>query len=167
MNTIACMVFDVDGVLTDGGITITDAGDEIKTFNSRDGHGIKLLIRAGIQVAIITGRTSRVVEHRARELGIRHVIQGSKDKRASLVELAGLMGIDPSGMAFMGDDVVDLPAMELCGLSFAPADAVEEVRLRCDVVTGLGGGRGAAREAVEILLKRLGLYEKAMERYGA
>jgi 3-deoxy-D-manno-octulosonate 8-phosphate phosphatase (KDO 8-P phosphatase) len=167
MNTIACMVFDVDGVLTDGGITITDAGDEIKTFNSRDGHGIKLLIRAGIQVAIITGRTSRVVEHRARELGIRHVIQGSKDKRASLVELAGLMGIDPSGMAFMGDDVVDLPAMELWRAVLRPGGrgGGGQAPLRCGHRPR--GGRGAAREAVEILLKRLGLYEKAMERYGA
>lgn len=166
MNTIACMVFDVDGVLTDGGITITDSGDEIKTFNSKDGHGIKLLLRAGIQVAIITGRSSGVVEHRARELGIPHVIQGSKDKREALLELAHRLGITPENMAYMGDDVVDLPAMALCGLTFAPADAVEAVRSRCHVVTSLPGGKGAAREAVEILLKRLGLYEKVMERYG-
>ncbi|HOJ15278.1 MAG TPA: HAD-IIIA family hydrolase [Deltaproteobacteria bacterium] len=166
MNRISCMVFDVDGVLTDGGITITDAGDEIKTFNSRDGHGIKLLLRAGIQVAIITGRSSRVVEHRARELGIQYVIQGSKDKKEALLDLAERLGIEPSNMAYMGDDVVDLPAMALCGLSFAPADALEVVKERSDVVTAREGGKGAAREAAEILLKRMGLYEQVMERYG-
>ncbi len=166
MNTISCMVFDVDGVLTDGGISITDSGEEFKTFNSRDGHGIKLLMRAGIQVAIITGRSSGVVEHRARELGILHVMQGSKDKRESLMELARRLGIMPENMAYMGDDVVDLPAMALCGLTFAPSDAMEAVRLRCDIVTSLPGGRGAAREAAEILLKRMGLYEQVMERYG-
>lgn len=166
MNGISCMVFDVDGVLTDGGITITDAGEEIKTFNSRDGHGMKLLMRAGIEVAILTGRTSRVVEHRARELGISHVVQGSKDKREALLELAGRIGIDPGAMAYMGDDVVDLPAMALCGLTFAPADALDAVRQRAHVVTTLPGGHGAAREAIEILLKRLGLFEKVMERYG-
>ncbi|OQC27884.1 MAG: 3-deoxy-D-manno-octulosonate 8-phosphate phosphatase KdsC [Deltaproteobacteria bacterium ADurb.Bin072] len=166
MSAISCMVFDVDGVLTDGGISITDAGDEIKTFNSRDGHGMKLLMRAGIEVAILTGRTSRVVEHRARELGITHVVQGARDKRVALLDLAERIGIDPAAMAYMGDDVVDLPPMVLCGLTFAPADAVDMVRDRADVVTTLPGGRGAAREAIEVLLKRLGLFEKVMERYG-
>ena len=166
MNTITCMVFDVDGVLTDGGISITDSGEEIKTFNSRDGHGIKLLMRAGIEVVILTGRTSRVVEHRARELGITHVLQGAKDKKVALLDLAERIGIEPANMAYMGDDVVDLPPMALCGLTFAPADAVDMVRERADVVTALPGGRGAAREAIESLLKRLGLFDKVMERYG-
>ncbi len=166
MSAITCMVFDVDGVLTDGGISITDSGDEIKTFNSRDGHGMKLLMRAGIEVAILTGRTSRVVEHRARELGISHVIQGTKDKKAALLDLAERTGIEPANMAYMGDDVVDLPPMALCGLTFAPADAVDMVRARADVITTLPGGRGAAREAIEVLLMRLGLFDKVMERYG-
>ncbi|MCU0577803.1 MAG: HAD-IIIA family hydrolase [Desulfobacterota bacterium] len=165
MNTISCMVFDVDGVLTDGGISISDSGDEIKTFNSRDGHGMKLLMRMGIEVVILTGRSSKVVEYRARELGITHVIQGAKDKRDALLDLAERIGIEPSSMAYMGDDVVDLPAMALCSLTFAPADAVAMVRERVDVVTTLPGGHGAAREAIEVLLKRLGLFDKVMERY--
>ncbi|HPI93084.1 MAG TPA: HAD-IIIA family hydrolase [Deltaproteobacteria bacterium] len=165
MNSIACMVFDVDGVLTDGGISITDSGEEIKTFNSRDGHGMKLLMRAGIEVAILTGRTSRVVDHRAKELGITHVIQGAKDKKAALLDLAARIGIEPSRMAYMGDDVIDLPPMALCSLTFAPGDAMEMVRQRADVVTTLPGGRGAAREAIEVLLKRLDLFDKVMERY--
>jgi len=159
------MVFDVDGVLTDGGISITDSGEEIKTFNSRDGHGMKLLMRAGIEVAILTGRTSRVVDHRAKELGITHVIQGAKDKKAALLDLAARIGIEPSRMAYMGDDVIDLPPMALCSLTFAPGDAMEMVRQRADVVTTLPGGRGAAREAIEVLLKRLDLFDKVMERY--
>lgn len=166
MSAIACMVFDVDGVLTDGGITIMDNGEEIKTFNSRDGHGMKLLMRAGIEVAILTGRTSRVVEHRARELGITHVVQGAKDKKAALLDLAGRMGVSPANMAYMGDDVVDLPPMSLCALTFAPADAHPMVLGRSDVVTSLPGGHGAAREAIEILLTRMGLIDKVMERYG-
>lgn len=166
MNTITCMVFDVDGVLTDGGISITDSGDEIKTFNSRDGHGIKLLMRAGIEVVILTGRTSRVVEHRSRELGISHIIQGAKDKKGALMDFSERIGIKPANMAYMGDDVVDLPAMSLCGLTFAPADAVDMVRQRVDIVTTLPGGHGAAREAIEALLKRLGLLDQVMERYG-
>lgn len=165
MNSIACMVFDVDGVLTDGGISITDSGEEIKTFNSRDGHGMKLLMRAGIEVAILTGRTSRVVDHRAKELGITHVIQGAKDKKAALLDLAARIGIEPSRMAYMGDDVIDLPPMALCSLTFAPGDAMEMVRQRADVVTTLPGGRGAAREAIEVLLKRLDLFDKVMDRY--
>lgn len=166
MNRISCLVLDVDGVLTDSSIYLTDDGKEIKAFNSKDGHGLKLLMRAGLEVAILTGRTSGVVEHRAKELGITHVIQGAKDKRSALMELSGKLGIETAQMAYMGDDVVDLPAMALCGMTFAPADAMAMVKDRAEVVTTLPGGRGAVREAVEILLKRLGLYEKVMERYG-
>ncbi len=165
MSTISCLVLDVDGVLTDSRIYISDSGEETKAFNSKDGHGLKLLLRMGIEVVILTGRSSRVVEHRAKDLGITHVIQGSKDKRAALIDLAERIGIETIHMAYMGDDVVDLPPMALCGLTFAPADAVDMVRERADVVTVNRGGHGAVREAVEILLKRLGLFEQAMERY--
>jgi 3-deoxy-D-manno-octulosonate 8-phosphate phosphatase (KDO 8-P phosphatase) len=159
------LVLDADGVLTDGRIFYTDDGSEAKSFHVRDGHGIKLLMRAGIGVAIITGRISRAVEHRARDLGIEHFVQGAKDKKSALLELSRQVNIEPDEMAYMGDDVVDLPAMALCGLSMAPADAAEMVRRKADIVTVARGGNGAVREAIEIILKRLGLYEKAMERY--
>lgn len=165
MNRIKCFVLDVDGVLTDSKIYFTDDGREMKAFNSKDGHGLKLIMRAGIQVAIITGRYSKALEHRVKDLNIQHVIQGSKDKKASLQELSRHLGIEPKEMAYMGDDVVDLPAMVLCGMSIAPADAVEMVRAKADVVTNLPGGQGAVREAVEIILKRVGLFETVMERY--
>ncbi len=159
------LVLDADGVLTDAQISFTEDGREIKAFNVRDGHGIKLLMRAGIGVAIITGRYSKALEHRAKDLDIEHLVQGAKDKKAALMDLAAGLGIEPREMAYMGDDVVDLPAMALCGLTFAPADAVDMVRERVDIVTSLPGGHGAVREAVEILLKRLGLFDSLMERY--
>lgn len=165
MNRIKCFVLDVDGVLTDSKIYFTDDGQEMKAFNSKDGHGMKLIMRAGIQVAIITGRYSKALEHRVNDLNIEHVIQGSKDKKASLLELSQRLGIEPKEMAYMGDDVVDLPAMVMCGMSIAPSDAMEMVRKKADVVTNLPGGQGAVREAVEIILKRLGLLEMVMERY--
>lgn len=165
MTHIKMLVLDVDGVLTDGSLYLTDAGEEMKAFNSKDGHGIKLCMRAGIEVAIITGRTSPALEHRTRELGITRVTQNAKDKRTALLELAQSSGIEPEQMAYMGDDVVDLPAMSLCGVSLAPADAMDLVRERADFVTTRGGGRGAVREAIEIILKRLGLYAQVMERY--
>ncbi|MBN2299333.1 MAG: HAD-IIIA family hydrolase [Deltaproteobacteria bacterium] len=165
MNRVKCLVLDVDGVLTDSRIYFTDDGREIKAFNSKDGHGLKLIMRAGIQVAIITGRYSKALEYRVKDLGIEHVIQGSKDKTASLSELSQRLGIDPGEMAYMGDDVVDLPAMKLCAVSIAPADAVEMVRRKADIVTDLPGGQGAVREAVEIILKRMNLFDVVMERY--
>ena len=165
MSRITCLVLDVDGVLTDSRIYFTDQGVEIKAFNSKDGHGLKMLMRAGIEVVIITGRTSKALEHRAAELGITHVIQGSKDKKPDLLEMARRLGIETVNMAYMGDDVVDLPPMSLCGMTFAPADAVDMVKERAQVVTKNPGGRGAVREAVEIILKREGLFDKVMGRY--
>jgi 3-deoxy-D-manno-octulosonate 8-phosphate phosphatase (KDO 8-P phosphatase) len=165
MNRISCLVLDVDGVLTDSLIYFTDEGVQLKAFNSKDGHGLRMLMRAGIDVVIITGRTSKALEYRAKELGIIHVFQGAIDKKPVLLEAAGKLGIDPINMAYMGDDVVDLPPMSLCGMTFAPADAMDMVKERCDVVTTRFGGHGAVREAIEILLKREGLFDKVMERY--
>jgi 3-deoxy-D-manno-octulosonate 8-phosphate phosphatase (KDO 8-P phosphatase) len=165
MNRISCLVLDVDGVLTDSLIYFTDEGIQLKAFNSKDGHGIRMLLRAGIEVVIITGRTSKALEYRAKELGITQVFQGAIDKKPLLLEAAGKLGIEPINMAYMGDDVVDLPSMSLCGMTFAPADAMDMVKERCDVVTTRPGGHGAVREAIEILLKREGLFDKVMERY--
>ena len=165
MMTIKVLVLDADGVLTDGKIYFNDRGEEMKAFDSKDGHGIKLIMRAGLNVAIITGRTSKALEHRAGELGITHLIQNAKDKRVALHDLADRIGCNPSEMAYMGDDVVDLPAMVLCGITFAPADAMEMVKSQVDHVTERGGGCGAVREAIEILLKHMGMYDQIMERY--
>lgn len=165
MKEIKVLVLDADGVLTDGKIYFNDRGEEMKAFDSKDGHGIKLMMRAGLHVAIITGRSSKALEHRAGELGITHIIQSAKDKRAAIHELAASIGCAPNEMAYMGDDIVDLPAMILCGLTFAPADAMEMVKSQVDHVTERSGGCGAVREAIEILLKHMGLYDQIMERY--
>jgi 3-deoxy-D-manno-octulosonate 8-phosphate phosphatase (KDO 8-P phosphatase) len=165
MNRISCLVLDVDGVLTDSRIYFTDEGIQIKAFNSKDGHGLRMLLRAGIEVVIITGRISKALEYRAAELGIKHVIQGSTDKKPDLLEMAHKLGIETANMAYMGDDVIDLPPMSLCGMTFAPADAMDMVKERCDVVTTRPGGHGAVREAIEIILRREGLFDKVMERY--
>ncbi|HPX19102.1 MAG TPA: HAD-IIIA family hydrolase [Deltaproteobacteria bacterium] len=164
-ETIKYLVLDADGVLTDCRLYYTDDGQEIKSFNVRDGHGIKLLMRAGIGVAIITGRYSKAVEHRAKDLQIEYLVQGAKDKKAALLNFSQQVGVGPEEMAYMGDDVVDLPAMALCGMSIAPSDAADMVRERADIVTSTRGGHGAVREAAEIILKRLGLFDKVMERY--
>jgi 3-deoxy-D-manno-octulosonate 8-phosphate phosphatase (KDO 8-P phosphatase) len=167
MNKIKILVLDVDGVLTDGSIYISDQGYEMKAFNSRDGHGIKLLQRAGIETAIITGRVSRALKHRTEELGIRHVYQNAKDKKDAILKLSSELGIETKEMAYMGDDVVDIPAMALCAISFAPCDAMDIVKERADFVTKLSGGKGAVREAIEVILKKEGLYDEVMNRYAA
>ena len=159
------LVLDVDGVMTDGSIYITDSGEEVKAFNSKDGHGIKLLMRAGLEVAIITGRVSKALEHRVNDLGIQHVVQNCKDKRAALNDLADELGLPTNQMVFIGDDVVDLPAMRLCGLSFAPADALPMVKREAGIVTECLGGRGCVREAIEEILRRVGKFDEVMARY--
>lgn len=164
-TTIKYLILDADGVLTDSRITYTDEGFEMKSFNVKDGHGLKLLMRAGVGVAIITGRISKALEHRAKDLQIEHLVQGAKDKKAALLAFAEKINLDPGEMAYMGDDVVDLPAMALCALSLAPSDAVDMVRERVDIVTKLPGGHGAVREAAELILKRLDLFDTVMERY--
>jgi len=149
---IRMLVLDVDGVLTDGSIIMDHAGEEWKAFNVRDGHGIKLLQRAGIQVGILTGRTSDVVASRARDLGIEGVVQGSLDKSAGLDELLAQTGISEKDCAYMGDDVLDLPPMRRCALGFAPKDAHASVLKLADWVSTFNGGRGAVRQVAEGLL---------------
>lgn len=149
---IKLVAFDIDGVMTDGGLHYTDDGHELKTFNVQDGLGIKLLQRAGIEVAIITGRTSGVVARRAADLGIAHVHQGVGDKHAVVERLLSQLNLHWHELAFMGDDLIDLRAMAHCGLAIAPANARPLVRERVHAVTEAGGGRGAVREAVEFIL---------------
>lgn len=164
-RAVKLIAFDVDGVLTDGRISYTSSGEEIKTFHVRDGHGIKLAIRAGIDIALITGRSSPVVEKRARELGIKHVYQGIKDKLPVLEELLSSLDLYPEEIAYLGDDVVDLPVILRVGLGCAVADAPGEVRDRARMVTESRGGDGAAREMIVFILKAQALWEGLMEKY--
>ncbi|MDR0620748.1 MAG: HAD hydrolase family protein, partial [Deltaproteobacteria bacterium] len=150
--------FDVDGVMTDGGIILDDNGVESKRFNSRDGHGLKMLVRTGIRVAIITGRRSGVVERRAKEVGITEVHQKASDKLEVYERILKESHLLPEETAFAGDDIVDLPILTRCGLALAPADAVPEVLSRVHYVTSAKAGHGAVREMVEYILTGQGLW---------
>ncbi|MDP1614084.1 MAG: HAD hydrolase family protein [Sulfuritalea sp.] len=162
---VALMGFDVDGVLTDGSLYFSSQGDEIKAFSSLDGHGLKMLQRAGIEVVIISGRSSPALELRARNLGIAALHMGIEDKRKLMIELAAQRGIELTQAGYMGDDVVDLPILRACGFSAAVADAHDEVRARVDYVAGKGGGRGAVREVCDLILRAQGKWNAAMAEY--
>jgi 3-deoxy-D-manno-octulosonate 8-phosphate phosphatase (KDO 8-P phosphatase) len=158
---IRLLVLDVDGVLTDGRITYTDDGVEIKSFHVRDGSGLVLWQRAGRQVAIISGRTSRAVEVRATELGIKLLDQGRADKQQALHDLLTTLDVPPEQVCAVGDDLPDLPLLRVCGLAVAVADACAEVRAAAHFVTMVPGGYGAVREVVEMVLRAQGLWNVA------
>ena len=162
---IKLVAFDIDGVMTDGGLHYTDDGHELKTFNVQDGLGVVLLRRAGIKVAIITGRTSNVVNCRAKDLGVEHVFHGVGDKGAVSGQLLEQLGLQWSELAFMGDDLIDLPAMTRCGLAIAPANARPVVKERAHMVTEASGGKGAVREAIEFILAAQGKLDAAFAPY--
>ena len=162
---IKLVAFDIDGVMTDGGLHYTDDGHELKTFNVQDGLGVVLLRRSGIKVAITTGRTSNVVSCRAKDLGVEHVFHGVGDKGAVSGQLLEQLGLQWSELAFMGDDLIDLPAMTRCGLAIAPANARQIVKERAHMVTEAGGGKGAVREAIEFILAAQGKLDAAFAPY--
>ena len=162
---IVLMGFDVDGVLTDGTLYFSSRGDEMKAFSSLDGHGLKMLQQAGVEVAIISGRSSRALELRARNLGINELHMGVAYKRALLMGLAARRGIELSQAGYMGDDVVDLPVLKACGFSATVADAHDEVVSRVDYVAIRGGGRGAVREVCDLILRSQGKWDEAMAEY--
>ena len=162
---IDLLVLDVDGVLTDGRVTLTASGEEINSFHVRDGSGIKYWMRAGKQAAIISGRSSPAVICRAGELGIEHVRLGAKDKLPVLEALLAELGVDARRTAVVGDDLPDLPMIRCAGWSAAVADAVSEVRDAADYVTTAPGGTGAVREVIELLLRSGGLWETILQRY--
>lgn len=164
-RAVRMLVFDVDGVLTDGSLFYGDDGQEYKAFHSRDGHGIKMLRAGGIESAIITGRTSQVVLHRARNLGITHIHQGADDKLEAFDVLLSTCGLTADRIAYMGDDVVDLPVLRRCGLAVTVPDAPAEVKARCHLVTQAGAGRGAARELCELILRAQGQWQAQLDRY--
>jgi len=164
-RAVRMIIFDVDGVLTDGSLFYDDRGEEYKAFNSRDGHGIKMLRASGVTTAIITGRTSQVVLHRARNLGIDHIYQGADDKLVAFLELLASTGLEHHEIAYMGDDIVDLPVINRCGLAITVPDAPDEVKMRCHLVTRAAAGRGAAREACELIMRAQGTWAEQIARY--
>jgi 3-deoxy-D-manno-octulosonate 8-phosphate phosphatase (KDO 8-P phosphatase) len=162
---IKLLVLDVDGVMTDGTITINADNSESKSFNSLDGHGIRMWQRAGLKVAILSGRNSAPTYYRAAQLNIEYVFQDCHDKLPVLKKLIEQLSLKPQQVAFVGDDVPDLPVLRYVGFAASVANAVEEVKDCADYVTNLPGGKGAVREVIEHILKKSGKWQELMERY--
>ena len=162
---IRLAAFDVDGVLTDGTLYLTDGGEEIKGFNSLDGHGLKMLRESGVELAIITGRTSRSVQLRAKNLGIELLYQGIEDKARAFAELLAARGLAAADASYMGDDVVDLPVLTRCGFALTVPEAPLLVRQHAHYVTRAGGGRGAVREACELIMHAQGTLDARLQSY--
>lgn len=164
-SRVRLLLLDCDGVLTDGRITPVEGGEELKSFHTRDGHGLVMLHRAGLRSGIISGRKSRLVELRAAYLGISFVRQGALNKVEVFESLLSEAGVEPSQAAYVGDDVVDIPLMRRCVLAVAVADATDDTRAAAHYVTRLPGGFGAVREVCELILKAQGRWEELMKRY--
>jgi 3-deoxy-D-manno-octulosonate 8-phosphate phosphatase (KDO 8-P phosphatase) len=164
-SRVKLLILDVDGVLTDGSIILDNDGNEFKSFNVRDGHGIKMLIRAGIKVAIITGRHSKVVDRRARELGIAEVFQRCHIKTVAYEHLLEKFGVSDVEVAYVGDDIVDLSILRRVGLPVAVADAADEAKTAAGFVTANRGGRGAVREVCDLILKAQGKWASFLDEY--
>jgi 3-deoxy-D-manno-octulosonate 8-phosphate phosphatase (KDO 8-P phosphatase) len=162
---IELLVLDVDGVMTDGVIAIDDRGVETKHFFVRDGSGIHLWRRAGKRAAILSGRSAALVERRAAELGISPVIQGKPEKLEPFRAMLGDLNVASHQVCYIGDDLPDLPVLNVAGLAACPADAVSEVRASAHFVTQTPGGRGAVREVIETILKHQGVWEQLMTHY--
>jgi 3-deoxy-D-manno-octulosonate 8-phosphate phosphatase (KDO 8-P phosphatase) len=159
---IRLAIFDVDGVMTDGGLHYSDSGEETKVFDVRDGHGMKMLQASGVELAIITSRSSHCVTRRAENLGIELVFQGVEKKLSAFESLAAKLALDASACAYMGDDWVDLPVLTRCGLALSVPDAPAVVRSRAHYVTRASAGRGAVREACELIMQAQGTLESRL-----
>jgi 3-deoxy-D-manno-octulosonate 8-phosphate phosphatase (KDO 8-P phosphatase) len=164
-SNLRLMGFDVDGVLTDGTLYFSPQGEEIKAFSSLDGHGIKMLQRGGVEVVIISGRSSRALELRAQNLGITELHMAIDDKRGLMRTLVEKRGLNLLHAGYMGDDVVDLPVLRSCGFSATVADGHAEVIQRVDFVATRGGGRGAVREVCDLILRSQGKLDAMMAEY--
>ncbi|HSR01591.1 MAG TPA: HAD-IIIA family hydrolase [Methylophilaceae bacterium] len=162
---IKVVIFDVDGVMTDGGLMIGDDGQEYKTFHSHDGLGMKLLKKTPVQMAIITGRTSNVVKIRAEKTGIQYFYQGVEDKLEAFNDLLSKLGLTAEEAVFVGDDIVDIPPMSRCGLAIAVPSAPDCVKERAHYVTTRQGGKGAVREVCEIIMRAQGTYDAVIAKY--
>ena len=156
------MIFDVDGVMTDGTLYYSERGEELKAFNIQDGHGIKMLRQNGVEVALITARSSRAVELRAANLGITHLYQGVEDKRGAYAALLARLELAAEHSGYMGDDLLDLPLITRCGFAATVPAAPEALKSRAHYVTRMGGGQGAVREVCELVRAGEGALERAI-----
>jgi 3-deoxy-D-manno-octulosonate 8-phosphate phosphatase (KDO 8-P phosphatase) len=164
-RSLKLMIFDVDGVLTDGRLYLSDNGEEMKAFNTLDGHGIKMLRESGVAVGVLTARRSRVVDLRAKDLGIELVRQGAADKASAFQELLQSQGLTASAAGYMGDDLVDLPVLVRCGFAATVPGAPEAVRSRAHYVARAAAGRGAAREVCEFIMRAQATLDRAIAGY--
>ncbi len=162
---IKLVIFDIDGVLTTGALFLGDDGQEYKAFNSKDGHGLRMLQDGGVDVAILTGRSSNVVSHRARDLGITRVYQGKRQKLPAFEELVAETGLKYEEIAYVGDDVVDLPVMTLVGLAICVQDGHPFVKKHAHWITEHNGGCGAGRDVCELILEAQGKLQPMLESY--
>lgn len=162
---VSLMLFDIDGVLTDGALYLSESGESVKAFNAHDGHGLKMLLEAGIEVGFMSSRSSAIVRRRAEELGVSLLLQGVSDKGTALDGVLAARGVVPEAAGFMGDDYIDLPALTRCGFAATVPAAPEALRSRAHYVTRAGGGQGAAREVCELILASSGRLEQAIARY--
>ena len=165
LAAIRLLVLDVDGVLTGGHLTIYGDGAESKAFHTHDGHGIRMWQRAGLKVALISGRQSEPTQRRAEQLEIAHVFQDCHFKLPTLKQLLAELHLEPENVAYVGDDLPDLPVIRFVGFGVAVANAVDEVKEQADYVTGRPGGEGAVREVIEMILKASDRWQSLMERY--
>jgi 3-deoxy-D-manno-octulosonate 8-phosphate phosphatase (KDO 8-P phosphatase) len=165
LKQIRLVIFDVDGVLTDGSLIMGDDGQEYKAFNAKDGHGIKMLLASGVEIGIISARNSLVVANRMQSLGIEHVYQGQRNKLKAFADLRKKLKLEKNQIAYVGDDLLDLCIMREVGLSIAVQDATKEVVELSDWQTTTAGGKGAAREICEEIMRAQGTYEEIIAGY--
>jgi 3-deoxy-D-manno-octulosonate 8-phosphate phosphatase (KDO 8-P phosphatase) len=165
LTSIRLLAMDVDGVVTDGSIELTGEEGETKRFHVLDGLGIQLAVYAGLTVAWISGRVSPLVERRATELGVHHLFQKAPNKSAAIAELMGAYALNQANVAYIGDDLNDLPAYSLAGVKFAPSNAIAEIKGLADFVTERSGGHGAVREVCDVILKAQGKWNDAVTQY--
>lgn len=162
LKNIDLLLLDVDGVLTDGGIIFNDNGHQTKVFNSKDGFGIQLLMKAGVQVGLVTANSSQALRHRCDHLGVSLLFEGVTDKASTLASIAVKTGVEPERTAFVGDDMLDIPMFHRVAVGIAVCDAHEAALAAADLVTKAEGGRGAVREVCDAILKAKGLWEKTL-----
>jgi 3-deoxy-D-manno-octulosonate 8-phosphate phosphatase (KDO 8-P phosphatase) len=162
---IRLLVMDVDGVLTDGHMVLSDKGDELKMFHTHDGIGLALAHRAGLTTALVTGETSPIARARGDKLGVASVVLGARRKGEVVEALLAERGWPPEALAYVGDDLLDIPALERAGLAVAPSDAVDDVKAIAHVITKAPGGHGAVRECVELILKAQGVWRSTVHAY--
>ena len=164
-QAIRLALFDVDGVMTDGTLYVSEAGESFKPFNILDGLGLKLLKLSGVTTGIITGRTSAAVRARSHELSIDHLVQGAENKLDTYTRLRDELGLNDAQVSYMGDDLPDLPVLRRCGLAISPPEAVALVRDHVHVITGTSAGKGAVREACELIMRAQGTWQAQLERF--